>query len=249
MKSLLAPEHKELLAQVAFARVLLAFDFDGTLAPIVERHEDARMRSESMPLLAELCVLYPCAVISGRAKDDISPRLGTAAVKYVVGNHGLGPGASRNDHEREIALAKQLLEPIVDQAAGVEIENKRYSLALHYRRARQKRGAREAIQHAIGALPTPMRIVPGKFVFNIVPAGAPNKGDALLKLRALEQADVALYVGDDVSDEDVFRLDQPGRLITVRVGASQSSRATYCLPNQRAIDGLMRRLITLRRKH
>ena len=56
-------------------------------------------------------------------------------------------------------------------------------------------------------------------------AGAPNKGDALLRLRTSDGAHTALYVGDDVTDEDVFRLDQPGRLLTVRIGKSLTSAA------------------------
>jgi trehalose 6-phosphate phosphatase len=249
VKSLLAREQRELLAQVAFARVLLAFDFDGTLAPIVERPESASMRETTAALFETLSSLYPCAVISGRSQADIDARLGTAAVRYVIGNHGLKHGDVVSDYERDIAQAKPLLELVVASISGVELEDKRYSLALHYRRARQKRNAREAIQRAVAALPTPMRIVPGKLVINIVPARAPNKGDALLELRAREGADVALYVGDDVSDEDVFRLDQPGRLITVRVGASLSSQATYYLRDQRGIDGLLHQLINLRHKH
>ena len=249
VKSLLAREQRELLAQIAFARVLLGFDFDGTLAPIVERHEDARMRDATALLFARLCSLYPCAVISGRGQSDIASRLGGAQVKYVIGNHGLEPGALTSEYEQEVAQVKPLLARVAVETPGVELEDKRYSLALHYRRARQKRSAREAIARAVAALPTPMRTVPGKLVFNLVPARAPNKGSALLALREQEQADLAAYVGDDISDEDVFQLDQPGRLVTVRVGASRSSQATYFVRDQRAIDGLLSQLINLRLKH
>jgi trehalose 6-phosphate phosphatase len=88
--------------------------------------------------------------------------------------------------------------------------------------------------------------VPGKLVVNLVPAGAPNKGTALVELRKAEQADTALYVGDDVTDEDVFELEQPGRLVGVRVGASRSSAAAYFLRHQREVDRLLGRLVTLR---
>jgi trehalose 6-phosphate phosphatase len=75
---------------------------------------------------------------------------------------------------------------------------------------------------------------------------APDKGDALLRLIALEQADVALYVGDDITDEDVFRLDKPGTLLTARVGEAQFSAARYFLRDQLEIDHLMAHLIALR---
>jgi trehalose 6-phosphate phosphatase len=246
MKRLLSRENEEVLAQVAAARVLLAFDFDGTLAPIVEWRESARMRDQTARLLAKVCDRYPCAVISGREKADVSGRLGRAAVKYVVGNHGLEPGGNLEKTAEENRRVGALLRRALEKRPGVEIEDKRYSLAVHYRGARRKREARAAIHEAISTLPMAVRVVPGKLVVNVVPGEAPNKGDALLRLRALERADTSLYVGDDVTDEDVFRLDQPGRLLTVRVGESRSSAAAYCLRDQREIDRLLTRLVSLR---
>jgi trehalose 6-phosphate phosphatase len=83
-------------------------------------------------------------------------------------------------------------------------------------------------------------------VVNLVPAAAPNKGDALLELRAQAGADTALYVGDDITDEDVFRLRQPGRLVSVRVGQSSSSSAAYFVRSQRDIDRLLMLLVSFR---
>lgn len=248
MRYLLSRENADLLAQLAWSRVLLAFDFDGTLAPIVASRDDARMRPRTLALFAEACALYPCAVISGRSQADVSARLGAARIKYVVGNHGLEPGASLDEFAEEIASARASLEESVARLAGVDLENKRYSLALHYRRSRNKRVARAAILAAVEALPERMRVVLGKLVVNVVPARAPNKGDALLALRSAEKADTALYVGDDVTDEDVFELDQPGRLLTVRVGQSRASAAAYFLRDQSDIDRLLAKLVTLREK-
>lgn len=92
-----------------------------------------------------------------------------------------------------------------------------------------------------------MRIVGGKQVVNILPSRAPHKGIALERERDRLHCDTALYVGDDETDEDVFALDQPGRLLTVRVGSKRTSAATYCVTNQRAVDDLLRALIEYRR--
>lgn len=246
MRPLLARENGEVLAQLAATRVLLAFDFDGTLAPIVERRDAAQMRGETAALLAAVCARYPCAVISGRGRDDVAGRLGGAAVTHVVGNHGLEQGAALPEIEGEMREAGRRLAVALATEPGVELEDKRYSLALHYRRSRRKRAARAAITRALAALPAPVRIVPGKLVVNVVPSRAPHKGDALLALRAQERADTALYVGDDVTDEDVFLLDQPGRLLTIRVGESRASAAAYYLRDQREIDRLLSRLLELR---
>lgn len=248
MKHLLSRENTGVLAQLAWSRVLLAFDFDGTLAPIVDARDEARMRERTGELFAEVCSLYPCAVISGRSHGDVSARLGGAAVKYVVGNHGIEPSDGQEHFEQEIAQARDLLRESLAGWSGVDIEDKRYSLAVHYRRSRQKGLARGAIRDAISSLPVKMRIVPGKLLLNVVAERAPNKGDAVLDLRTIEHADLALYVGDDVTDEDVFELDQPGRLLGVRVGESRSSAARYFLKSQREIDRLLARLIALREK-
>jgi len=249
MRHLLSRENSEVLAQLAWSRVLVAFDFDGTLAPIVANRHAAQMRTQTQELFAAMCSLYPCAVISGRSQVDVSARLGPTPIKYVIGNHGLEPGAGLEEFEVEIAEARNLLEKALIGTADVDIEDKRYSLALHYRRSRNKRSTRALVLQTVSALQVPMRTIPGKLVVNVVPARAPNKGDAVLHLRAIEGADTALYVGDDVTDEDVFELDQPGRLLTVRVGESRTSAAAYFLRDQREVDRLLAKLVALREQH
>jgi len=248
MRYLLSSRNVGVLAQIAWSRVLLAFDFDGTLAPIVADRRGAAMRKRTGQLLARACALYPCAVISGRSQSDVLARLAGTAVKYVVGNHGLEPGIELASFARETARAAPLLRQALAPLAGIDVENKRYSLAVHYRRSRQKGAARIAIDSAVAALPSRMRIIPGKQVVNLVPEGAPHKGDAVIQLRQLAQADTALYVGDDFTDEDVFALDQPGRLLTVRVGPSRSSAAAYFLRYQREIDTVLSKLSALRER-
>jgi trehalose 6-phosphate phosphatase len=248
MKHLLSRENREVLAQLAWSRVLVAFDFDGTLAPIVANRHEAQMQTGTRKLFAAMCGLYPCAVISGRSQADVSTRLDPAPVKYVIGNHGLEPGASLEEFEGEITRARSLLEGSLIGIPGLDLEDKRYSLALHYRRSRNKRSTRAAILEAVAALQVPMRVIPGKLVVNVVPARAPNKGDAVVALRNTEAADTALYVGDDVTDEDVFELDQPGRLLTVRVGESRTSAAAYFLRDQREVDRLLANLVSLRQR-
>jgi trehalose 6-phosphate phosphatase len=246
MRRLLSTRNVGVLAQLAWSRVLLAFDFDGTLAPIVSDRRAAAMRKRTVQLLARACELYPCAVISGRSQSDVLGRLAGAKVKYVVGNHGLEPGTELAYFARETARAAPLLREGLAHLAGIDVEDKRYSLSVHYRRSRHKASARAAIDVAVAALPCQMRIIRGKQVVNLVPEGAPHKGDAIIQLRKLAEADTALYVGDDLTDEDVFALDQPGRLLTVRIGVSRSSAAAYFLRHQREIDTLLTKLARLR---
>jgi trehalose 6-phosphate phosphatase len=117
---------------------------------------------------------------------------------------------------------------------------------VHYRQARRKRSARSDIRAALADVAVPLRTIAGKMVVNLVPARAPNKGQALLDLCAKERAEVALYVGDDVTDEDVFELGRTKRMVTVRVRASKASTATYFVRDQAETDTLLQSLIALR---
>ncbi|HKU45227.1 MAG TPA: trehalose-phosphatase, partial [Polyangiales bacterium] len=162
------------------------------------------------------------------------------------GNHGLEPGRNLVSFERAVAKVTPELERKLAGVRGIDIENKRYSLAVHYRKARSKRAARVAIEAAVRTLSRPMRIVGGKLLVNVVPQGAPHKGDALEALRIKLGADKALYVGDDVTDEDVFELERPDRVVGIRVGRARGSAASYYLRDQREIDALLDTLRRLR---
>lgn len=246
MKRLFAPSSLERVSQATRGELLLAFDYDGTLAPIVAERQRAEMRVSTARLLVRLARLYPTAVVSGRSRADVVRRLAGAEVKHVIGNHGLEPGTDLDLFADEIEAARRSLEVALRDSPGVEIEDKRYSLSLHYRRAHRRALALAAIERAVADLPHPMRLVPGKLVANVVPTRAPNKGDAVLALRAKEGVAAVIYVGDDVTDEDVFRLGEPERPISVRVGPSKSSAAEYYLADQREMDALLFELIRLR---
>jgi trehalose 6-phosphate phosphatase len=247
MIDLLARDQRGFLTQLAWSEILLAFDYDGTLAPIVPNRDEAEMRPHTARLFKLLCSTYPCAVLSGRSRSDVSARLGGAAVKYVVGNHGLEPDGDLPAFESQMLEARPRLEAALAPMQGVDLEDKRYSLALHYRRAPNKHGARAAIERAVQSLPTPLRVVHGKLVVNVLPPRAPDKGTALLALMEREGAACALYIGDDVTDEDVFRIGDPQRLVTVRVVASEDSAASHFIKSQLDIDALLARFLELRR--
>jgi trehalose 6-phosphate phosphatase len=83
-------------------------------------------------------------------------------------------------------------------------------------------------------------------VINVAPRDAPDKGLALQTAWEQSGRPLALYVGDDATDEDVFALGDPERLLTVRVRAKRGSRAAYYIPDQRSIDELLATLLCLR---
>lgn len=245
MKNILSQVNREVLEQFVWSNVLLAFDYDGTLAPIVTDPDRATMREETRELLAELTRHYRVIVISGRAQPDVLKRLRGVGVHDVVGNHGMEPWHASSRHVAEVQRWRPLLEACVASLRGVTIEDKSFSVAIHYRQSRQKKKARGEILKAAAALGD-VRVIGGKQVVNILPKDAPHKGIALERERERLRCDTAIYVGDDETDEDVFSLDQPGRLLTVRVGAKRTSAASYCIPDQLAMDELLRTLLDLR---
>ena len=246
MKYILSSPNVRELRRFARGRALVAFDFDGTLAPIVTDRDHAHMRASTARLFDIVCAAYPCAVVSGRSRDDVTNRLGDAAVRYVVGEHGADDGASLTHGRREMAAALAALRLALSNRDGIDLEVKRASLAIHYRRAPDRKSARAAIDGALARLPSDVRLLPGKCVVNVVSARVPHKGEALQRLLRLEAADAALYVGDDDTDEDAFRMTLPVPAFMVRVGRSRRSGAGYYLRNQREIDRLLQYLAAAR---
>ena len=245
MRSLFSPAGREALRQFAWSRVLLAFDFDGTLAPIVPEPDEAAMRASTRRLFRAVATRYPCIVVSGRARSDLGRRLRGIPLRGIVGNHGIEPWHSTPQLLDEVRRWEPILARKLSGFGGVWIENKALTIAVHYRRSRQKKRARAAILRAAAAL-GPLRVMTGKQVVNLLPQGAPHKGMAVERERDRLRCDTAVYVGDDATDEDVFGLDQPGRLLTVRVGASRTSQAAYSVRNQGDVDALLVELATLR---
>ena len=247
MKDILAGAQRSLVEPFAWSQTLLAFDFDGTLAPIVDDPPKAAMRPLTRSLLARAAALYPCVVISGRALSDVTKRVKGLGLRGVVGNHGVEPWRATTQIHQRVQDWHPLFRKVLEGEAGVEIEDKTYSLAIHFRRSRAKKRVRKLVMRVAADLED-VRVIGGIEVVNIVPADAPHKGIALERERARLRCDTAIYVGDDQTDEDVFALDQPGRLLTVRVGRKAASRADFYLKAQADIDAFLRILIGLRER-
>ena len=247
MKDILSRAGRAVLQQYAWSNVLVAFDYDGTLAPIVADPERALMRKATRELLHRVSKAYPVVVISGRTRPDALRKLRGAGVIEVIGNHGIEPRYAAARHEAEVRRWLPTLTRCVAPFRGVSIEDKTYSVTVHYRRAREKKKARAAILAAAAELGA-VRLIGGKQVVNILPIGAPHKGIALESERDRLGCDTAIYIGDDETDEDVFGLDQPGRLLTVRVGRKRGSQAAYYVSSQAAIDDFLAALLSLRQE-
>jgi trehalose 6-phosphate phosphatase len=246
MRELLADGERALLERFAHSHVLLGFDFDGTLAPLCASPDDARLRPRTRARLERLCELYPCAVLSGRSLADLRGRLEGLPLVAVVGNHGLEPHPDAEAFARLVQRWVPLLRARLAGFDGVVVEDKRFSLAIHHRAAKEPRRALAAIHEAIAAL-GPVRSFGGKKVLNVLPPDAPHKGDALWAILQRTRCDTAMFVGDDLTDEHVFQMACPRPLLGVRVGKSRASKASHHLRDQAQVDRLLDTLIALRR--
>ncbi len=244
MRYLLSETSRPVLAGLAHAKTLCAFDFDGTLAPLVDHPDQAGLPSHTRSLLIQLLDLYPCVILSGRSRADLLKKLGDLPVKAAIGNHGAETPGNQNDgHDPRVQSWKARIEDQLRPVAGLWVEDKGRSLAVHYRMA-QAPDARSHVLKAAQGLEE-ARVYEGKKVVNVVLEGDPHKGTALMKERDRLQCDCVLYVGDDTNDEPAFDID--GEIVAVRVGRKRGSRASFYLKDQSEIDELLGRLITLRK--
>jgi trehalose 6-phosphate phosphatase len=234
------------LESLSFTKTLYAFDFDGTLARIVSTPAEARMSATTELLLKQLSNNVPTAIVSGRSVADLKRRI-DCKPEYLIGNHGLeGLKLSQvplKAAEDTCNLWRKALGRF-EFESGIEIEDKTYSLAIHYRRARQKTKAKIKIKNVLMKLDPLPRIIPGKAVLNLVPSGAPHKGAAVLDLIKDSGMKHIFYIGDDDTDEDVFGLPYDhGQIMTVRVGKKKNSQAKYFIDRQFEINRLLKLLI------
>lgn len=250
MTPLFSPAGQSALASVMQRTPLLAFDFDGTLAPIVEHPDDARVPALWTPILAELASLLPVAIVTGRSVADVSARL-PFAPRYILGNHGAEDPAGAlptgsidrlDELRRKLKRNKGVLSLL-----GIEFEDKRYSLALHYRLAPDMLAAQRCIDDMLAGEQAGLHLFHGKCVMNIAPDDAADKADAVMSLVQRAGAGAALFAGDDLNDEPVFER-VPVDWLTLKVGREgPPSAARFVVDTHEEVGHLLQQLLQMAR--
>lgn len=251
MQYLFTPAGEAALSETLLRRPLIAFDFDGTLAPIVARPDDARISEGLSERLRSLAAKLPVAIVTGRAVADVRGRLGFDP-RYVVGSHGAEDGL--NGDAAAAAAYSKALDPLRDllrahradlDAAGIGVEDKWLSIALHYRLAREAGAARGLIQEILEQPGLAIKVFSGKMVVNVMAPGAPDKAHAVQALVERSGADCALFAGDDINDEPVF-VSAPPHWLTVRIGCEDpNSSARFFLDSPIEVAILLERMLIL----
>jgi trehalose 6-phosphate phosphatase len=206
------------------SRSAVLLDIDGTLAPIVERADEAHVPEPTRRLLIEVASRYALvACVSGRRASDARAMVAIGTIFYV-GTHGaelLRPGQARPSFDPEleawaprIERFGQALDLAELRRRRVRLEHKGPILALHWRGAPDQQAARKAVEAvAARAEAAGLRTHWGRKVLEVRPPVSFDKGSGIAALLAQTEAgpggrgefDAALYAGDDTTDLDAFR--------------------------------------------
>lgn len=206
--------HEEILNDMGSRQPAIFLDYDGTLTPIVEHPEDAKLSDEMYNIIEMLSKLCTVAIISGRDLEDVRKMVGINTI-YYAGSHGLdiaGPG-----HEKQIGVeALPALEKIEKEARkksehweGTRIERKEFVVAIHYRQA-DENTSQKVLEYGrkVADANDELKVVENKKVVELRPDIPWNKGkaiDYLIDELSENRDDVLpIFIGDDVTDEDGF---------------------------------------------
>jgi trehalose 6-phosphate phosphatase len=221
----------------------LFLDFDGVLAPIVGRPENAAIPEETRRELARLVARYPLvAVVSGRAGDDVRTRLGVDGI-VCVGSHGL-------ELEPQAEGWRQTLAAFAADAAWPpdEIEMKGLAIAFHFRDREDEAAAiRELDAIAEAAREDGLVARYGRKILEVLPPVGSHKGTAVRRLIEEHGLRRALAAGDDTTDIDSFAaLD--GLEVAVRVAVASNEAPAALLDAADLIVGSTDEFLTLLRQ-
>jgi trehalose-phosphatase len=238
----------------AARKVFLVLDFDGTLAPLVDQPSMAKLPESVLRPLRRLVEIADVAVMSGRAMADVRRRVGIRAIAYG-GNHGIeivGPGVRYlNPVAQKLKKQTQTFFEAArlsfQDVPGVHIETKGFGLSLHYRHVPKTRLG--FFKKRLAAFQETTHVdlfhwTKGHMVSEMRPQTGWDKGKALRHLWSRWGKPFVLCVGDDVTDEDMFRA-MPKSGVSVKVGKGKT-RARYRLARQIEVAQMLEWVIAQR---
>ena len=240
-------------------RLLLCLDYDGTLVPITARPEDARPTPAVLDLLTRLASTprIMLAIVSGRPVVELSTLLPVSGLT-LIGTHGLEIRAPNGSVSQMLptgafmlamARVQREIRQLIRGKDGFILEDKRQALTLHYRLADPQEAAQtvsrvQAILRRYQRNGVALEILHGKKVVEIRPVGV-NKGKAVAAL--LQQAGSTvfpIYMGDDTTDEDAFRVLADRGLSILVSDVARPTSAHYYLEDPREVYKLLEQVLT-----
>jgi len=246
--------------------IVLLSDYDGTLTPIVGRPDEAILSPE---VREKLCALakrpaFSVGIISGRSLSEIKAMVGIEGI-YYVGNHGLeidGPGfklinPAAKATQAEIKDLSRQFSAKLASIQGVIIEDKGLSLSIHYRLV--KKSEENMVAEIFRQITSPrlrdgkIKVTSGKKVWEVRLPIDWHKGKAVetitnkIKVFLKSEQLLTIYLGDDTTDEDAFRVIHRPQGWSIFVGAENpSSNADYFLNSPSEVETFLSRLLGLK---
>jgi trehalose 6-phosphate phosphatase len=218
-------------------------DFDGTLSPIVAEPSAARPAPGAVDAIGRLAGLVPVGIVSGRGLADVRKRVGIDGVAYA-GSHGFEVvdfDGHATDHPDGVAALPRLdaaeaaLRDATGDLGGIEVERKRYAVAVHTRRAVDDATRRRAAAVAAAAVVPGLRLTVGKEVLELRPDVGWHKGTVV---ESLTDGRLPMYLGDDTTDEDALAAVRRHGGIGIKVGPPGHPAETWAsmtLPDPPAV--------------
>lgn len=232
--------------------LILMFDFDGVLSPIAETPDKAILPEAVKQKIKECAKFFPTAIISGRKLLDIKRKVGINKIVFA-GSHGFEWQIGNKNYKaklpvkvkRALVKAERGISLVLKKYPGTILEKKYSSLSVHYRKLKEIDE-----KYFIGKINKEMRkysggglsLLKGKKVLELRCAGI-NKGNFAQAFIKHNENLTPVYVGDDNTDEDVFKALKNG--ITIRVGKKKASFAMYYIKSQEEIDELLKYFLSL----
>ena len=251
---------KEIQKIIQNRKPVLFLDYDGTLTPIVKRPEDALISDPMKSVLKKCAAKFKVAVVSGRDMDDLKSKVQVDELIFA-GSHGFrisGPDGLYKEHEKADVILPRLSDieeklyqifPQIDK--GIQIDRKRYAVAVHYRNASEDNipVIKQKVDEILKENPD-FKKGEGKKILEIKPNVDWHKGKAVLWIMKKLGVDdtskfVPIYIGDDVTDEDAFRsISEFG--VGILVGThGQETAARYKLNDVPDVQSFLNRLAGL----
>jgi trehalose 6-phosphate phosphatase len=227
----------------ATRRLLVASDFDGTLAEIVEDPDVATPLARSKSALEALAGMpgTTVAIISGRRRSELVERFDHPAF-VLIGEHGADHGDGAGSDSPALTEARLLVDELAQTAPRSMAEHKARSVGFHYRLVRDPAEVVDELRRRAGAIPG-LRLIEGKKIVELSDS-AVDKGAALIELRRQVTPDRVLFMGDDVTDETAFAVLASGD-VGIHVGVGPTL-AGVTVSDPSSLADLLDTLVALR---
>ncbi len=227
--------------------VRLYLDFDGTLAGYRPRPDQVKLREKTRSALRRLAEhrRVHVAIVSGRTRADLAKLLRAPSVEFL-GLYGWenADKVSLSLRTREsLSEVRKLFAEIAKEMPGIFIEDKEISVAVHFRGVSKsvEQKAHERVQKIVRRYRADLHVIGSKNVWDVTPKEVRGKGAAMRNvLKGLRKPFLAIYAGDDVTDEPAFQVVSKG--ISVLVGEPRKTHARYGLRDPQEVYAFLRLL-------